>query len=268
MSDSSSKDSQAIAGTDLDAIVKRQVAGAEISQQLAQGTPTVSPTPQEAAGALESQFVSSSRLSIDPDVWERFKISAPVPAYTAFHPLRAVVDIAKSIRLTVTPYSTVSAPDVKQAEFPRRFPSELHAIVEAAVAHEDQRTARFDLKASAFLSTSGILIPLIATLITVVSQMRVRGILLTSIAFSALAGIASFRALQLKTGQKLSLKVAVDDDGNIRDDARHRHTLTLMLVLKMEECVNDHRAKLIRASSILLATGTLVLCVASIILVA
>lgn len=225
-------------------------------------------TTQDLKAVMAEQPSQSYAKRIDPAVLQRLTLPLPSPSPKAFHPLKAVIEIVKAIIVAVTPYTNVTEPKVSQADFPTSLPSELHGIVEAAVAHEDQRTARFDLKASAFLSTSGILIPLIVTLMTVVTARSLKAALLVSVAFSALAGVASFRALQLKVGLKLSLRAAIGDDGLIREDAKLRHTLTLMLVLKMEECVNDHRAKLIRASSIVLATGTMVLCVAAIVLVA
>jgi hypothetical protein len=225
----------------------------------------VNPTVPARTGELPLGPVSTrtGELKLDPDVMARLKVAAPRPSLRAFHPWRAVVTIVRSILVSITPYSPIVEPNLKQADFPIALPPDLHAVIAAAMSSEDQRTVRFDAKASAFLSTSGILIPLIATVITAVSGTEVRAILLTSVTFAALAGVAAFRALQLKVGTKLSVRVGIQDDGTIRSDAGHRHTLTLLHVLKTEEAGNDQRAVLLRASSVLLGLASLALVAAT-----
>lgn len=165
------------------------------------------------------------------------------------------------------PYSDVIPPQVTQADFPEAFPPEVHDLLVAALAHEDQRTTRLDAKASAFLSTSGILIPLVITLLTLINVKALQIAFFVSIALAAISGIAAFRALQLKQSPKLGAHVALDGSGVIRADTRARHTMNVLYVLKTDEAVNDHRSNLLGASSSLLALSTVVLLFAALMLV-
>lgn len=204
-----------------------------------------------------SLLVPTVRLS--PGAVARMSATPASPSLRGLHMRRFLTALPRSIWIALVPYTDVIPPSFTQADFPELLPHEVHELLTAALAQEDQRTSRLDQKASSFLSTAGILIPLITTVLTFHECRWLRISFFVAVVLATLSGVAAFRALQVKRGQqKLSSFVAIDGSGVIRSDTKQRHTIALLYVLKTDEAVNDHRAKLIAAASTLLAVSTAV----------